>query len=162
MARGHSNMENTMSLFIHTSPEAKIEMNSSGVFGTFLFFVHADSRNDSGYEMASGKTYRHFVTVDCDDIAETCDLFSDVEDYETCAEYIKEVCDTYDTDEDGAVDLLTEKESVFIDADASWRLQHLTALCAVAQGWRGVCVEDEQGSAYMIDMSGETLNSEDK
>ena len=59
-------------------------------------------------------------------------------------------------DEDTAIEYLDESKSVEVydqdTAEASWDMQVLTARCAQSLGFDGVCVSDEHGKSWMIDM----------
>jgi len=131
-----------------------IEITNDGLFGSFLFFVASDDIDDA-YTMSAAAKHIHAVSLSDDEIIDANELFDCNDASEKCCEYIAETMQIFDVDEDTAEDLLSENTHIFIDGDTSWRLQHLTALCARALGYRAVEVSDEQGTSYMIDMCGE-------
>lgn len=136
----------------HTSFGEIEKIDDSGLFGSFLFF-------SSDVYFTGGDT-KYKMEISEDDIIAACTLFN--HDNSTCAAVeaiVSEVEERFDIDWDTATDLLSERISGFdeidgFDGEDSWYMQHCTARIARALGFRGVCVTDEQGSAYMIDMKG--------
>ena len=133
----------------HTSPEKIEKITDDGRFGEFLFF------SSTPYQMAACEC----VTYALDDSEiETIDATSIFyhEDAEKLDALVKEFCKRFDIDdEDLAENIISERDELDrdkYDADDSWDVQMFTARAAKILGYRGVCVTDEQGSAYMIDM----------
>ena len=139
----------------HTSPSEITEINSIGRFGSFLFFA------DSEYVMTAGDHFAYTIEVDGGEIIEASRLFY-AENASDADAIVAEVMNQFKVDEDTACDLIDETMSVLdlqtIEdediAEASWDMQFYTARAAIALGYRGVQVNDEQGAAYMIDMLG--------
>lgn len=143
-----------MELF-HTSPAEIKEITTLGRFDGFLFFS-ADE-----YVMTAGEHITYRIGLDDSQIIEAGQLFY----HENAAELsglVSELAGYLGIDENDAEALIEESKSVFdLDivepedaADLSWDVQLFTARAAKILGFRGVQVEDEQGSAYMIDMLG--------
>ncbi|MGJ8518035.1 hypothetical protein [Carnimonas bestiolae] len=144
-----------MQLF-HTSPSEIKEINDLGRFGEFLFFS-----NDE-YVMTAGEHVVYSIEIDDEQIIEASQLFYH-EDAEKLEALVSELAEELEIDEDDAEALIEESKSIYdIEsnveaedmAEASWNIQLYTARAAKALGFRGVEVEDEQGSAYMIAMRG--------
>lgn len=128
---------------IHTSPK-KIEegtINSYGVAGDCLFF------SDSVYVMTKSPSY--FV-YEAD--------FNCVPAYKLHdEEIIAEIAEKFDVDADTAESLLDASENEWnhgADADSSWWLQGKRGECAVKMGFDGCEDEDEQGTVYIVPMTG--------
>jgi len=141
-----------MELF-HTSPEAITTIHSTGRFGEFMFF------SSSVYVMSAGETVTYKLDLDDDQIIEAGSIFyQEGSDSEAMQQLVAEVAARFDVDEDTAAELIGEEASLFdvcddVDSDDSWDLQHFTARAARLLGFTAVVVEDEQGTAYMIDMT---------
>lgn len=143
-----------MELF-HTSPSEIKAINTDGRFGEFLFF------SSHVYQMAAGEALTYSIEIDEDQIIEASQLFYH-DDAAQLESLVAELASRLDVSEEDAEALIEESKSVFdIDsieaedaADASWDVQLFTARAAKILGFRGVAVEDEQGTAYMIDMLG--------
>lgn len=139
----------------HTSPEEKIVARSNGLFDEFIFF------SSDAYAMTVGEYHVFTVEVDEKEIIEARCMFY-LDNAEDANNVVEEVMNTYEVDEDEAIELLSETAQLddldidfdekFLDgfAEASWNLQRLTARAASALGFRGVAVNDEQGTAYML------------
>lgn len=147
-----------MELF-HTSPTEINEITTLGRFGEFLFF------SESKYVMTAGEHITYRIELDDSQIIEAGQLFY----HENAAELnvlVAELAGRLGIDEDDAEALIEESKSVYdLDgvepedaADLSWDVQLFTARAAKILGFRGVQVEDEQGSAYMIDMQGQEID----
>lgn len=141
-----------MKLF-HTSPEAVINPKTTGLFDEFIFF------SGSIYTMTAGEYHVFSTEVDEGKIISASSLWYQ-DNYEDAHQYVDELCDTLEIDEDDSMSLLDESKTIFdleldIDsediADVIWNIQRLTAKCAKSMGFIGVQVEDEQGAAWMID-----------
>lgn len=150
-----------MKLF-HTSANATIEAHNHGTFGEFLFF------SSDVYTTVAGEYHVFSVGVDESKIIDAASIWYNNES-SNCAPFVEEIMDTYGVDEDTAEQLIDESVSIYdiesnIEpedmADASWDIQRLTAKCAKAMGYVGVCVTDEQGSAYMLDVTAINLTAE--
>lgn len=144
-----------MKLF-HTSPTEINEITTLGRFGEFLFF------SGSEYTMTAGEHITYSIEINDDQLIEAGQLFYH-EDAAKLDGLVAELAGRLDIDEDDAEALIEESKSVHdLDnvepedaADLSWDVQLFTARAAKILGFRGVRVEDEQGSAYMIDMLGQ-------
>ncbi|WP_277810673.1 hypothetical protein [Chromohalobacter canadensis] len=141
---------------IHTSPAAITEINSFGRFGEFLFFS-ADE-----YVMTAGEHVTYSIEIGDDEVIEAGLLFYHG-DAEKLDNLVKAVMDLTGCDEDTAEELISQREDVHsIDcniepedlADTSWEIQRITGEAAAVLGYRGVEMEDEQGTAYLINMKG--------
>ncbi|TFH85252.1 hypothetical protein EQG41_18235 [Billgrantia azerbaijanica] len=142
-----------MKLF-HTSPAEITEINSFGRFGEFLFFA------DEEYVMTAGDHITYSIEIDEDDIIEAGRLFYH-DDAEKLQGLVERVMEVVGCDEDTAEELIAQNEDVHsIDCDiepedlaeASWDIQRIAGEAAVILGYRGVEMEDEQGTAYLISM----------
>lgn len=138
---------------IHTSPVEIKQIDKSGRFGGFLFF------SDREYSMSGHNYIAYSIEVDNDEIIDANQLFYKHDSAEV-ANIIEEVADRYNVDLETAENLIDESINVFdldeIDpedaAEAGWDIQRYTAKVAKKLGYRGVAVEDESGTSYMIDM----------
>lgn len=143
-----------MKLF-HTSPTEISKIDASGRFGEFLFF------SSDVYHMTASAATVYSIEIDENAIIEAGSLFYH-EDAERLVGLVGELAECLSIDEDTAEKLIEEGASVHdLDsiepedmADASWDVQRFTARAAKLLGFRGVAVQDEQGTAYMIDMLG--------
>ena len=129
----------------HTSPN-KITtgmINSFGVAGDCLFF------SDDIYVMtASSDYYIYEADFNCIGASQLHDQ-----------EIIMEIADYLGCDQDLAEDLLCGSESEWdqdfeCDAEKSWWLQGKRGECASKMGFDGCEDEDEQGTVYIIPMTG--------
>lgn len=143
-----------MELF-HTSADQITEINSSGRFGEFLFF------SANVYTMGAGEYITYRIDIDDNEIIDAASLFYH-ENAEKLNDLVERVMGLVDCDEDTAEDLIAQEIDVFsfdhIDpadaAELSWDIQAITAQAAKRLGFRGVSMQDEQGTCYMIDMMG--------
>lgn len=138
----------------HTSP-IKIEtISADGRFEDVLFFAA-----DPYYTTAVTSPVLYAIDIPEDSTIEACRLW--YQDNAACAdEIVADYADLWDVDIDTARDLIDETRDaydVFDDTeracDVSWQTQVAAARCAVAMGYVGAEVRDEQGSAYAIPMS---------
>lgn len=126
----------------HTSP-TKIEkgmINHGGIAGDCLFF------SDDVYQMSDAAVYVYEADFDC---ISACNLEDD--------EIIAEIAEKFGVDSDTAEGLLDGSESEWdygADAEDSWWLQGKRGECAVKMGYDGCEDEDEQGTVYIVPMSG--------
>ena len=143
-----------MELF-HTSP-SKIEKITVGRFGESLFFSGHE------YAMTAGEFVTYKIDINENEIIDASQLFYH-DDAALLGSLVSELAARYEIDADTAESLIDESANIYeiecsIDAedlaDASWDIQSITARAAKMLGYRGVKVADEQGSAYMIDMTG--------
>lgn len=143
-----------MELF-HTSAEKIKAISDAGRFGEFLFF------STGVYVMTAGDFVTYAIEIDEAEIIDAGSLFY----HEGAAKLdalVQRVVRRFGVDEDTAEELISgriaahEIDSIDADdlADAEWDIQHAAAQAAKILGFRGVRVQDEQGSAYMIDMLG--------
>jgi len=143
-----------MELF-HTSAEEIKSISADGRFGEFLFF------STKVYAMTAGKHVTYKIDLSEDDVIEASQLFFH-EGAGKLDTLVASLAARLGVDAETAEALIEESSSVFdIDsiesedaAEASWTVQHFTARAAKLLGFRAVRVQDEQGSAYMIDMLG--------
>lgn len=126
----------------HTSPN-KIEVgsiNAFGIAGDCLFF------SDDVYSMSSGEVVVYEADFDCI----RANMLED-------DEIIAEIAARFDVDEATAESLLDGSESEWghgADAEDSWWLQGKRGECAVKVGYDGCEDTDEQGTVYIIPMTG--------
>ena len=126
----------------HTSP-SKIEsgaINSFGIAGDCLFF------SDEVYKMSAGEVYVYEADFDC---VRASQLEDD--------EIIAEISDRFNVDTETAESLLDGSENEWdhgADAEDSWWLQGKRGECAVKMGYDGCEDEDEQGTVYIVPMTG--------
>lgn len=141
---------------IHTSPSEIKEINELGLFGEFLFF----SNNE--YVMTAGEHVVYSIDIDEDELIEASQLFYH-EDAEKLEALVSELADDLGVSNEDAEALIEGSASILdVDSnvededmgDADYSIQHFTARAAQMLGYRGVEVEDEQGTAYMIAMMG--------
>jgi hypothetical protein len=141
---------------IHTSPVEITEIHSFGRFGEFLFFA------DGEYVMTSAAHITYTLEINDSDIIIADQMFYH-EDADKLAGLVDKVMMMVGCGEDTAEDLIAQRTDVHsidteIDpedlADISWDIQRITGESAVLLGFRGVEMEDEQGRAYLIRMSG--------
>lgn len=144
-----------MKLF-HTSPVEIKEISAFGRFDSFLFF------SPNIYQThCAAKTFVYSIEIDESEVVEACQIFRHHDINDQLQSIIDEVADRYGVDEDVAMGLIDEDEDIFDHiedpeeaAEESWNVQCCTGLAALALGYRGVQVSDEQGTAYMIEMGG--------
>ena len=135
-----------MQLF-HTSPN-KIAKVTRGRFGEFMFF------SSRVYQMTAGEAVVYSSEINDDQIIDAGSLFYH-EDAEKLGALVAEFADRFDVDSDTAEEIISERQQLDgDDSDDSWDVQRFTARAAKLLGFCGVRVTDEQGAAYMIDMTG--------
>ena len=126
----------------HTSPK-KIEegsINSYGIAGDCLFF------SDDVYRMSEASVYTYEADFDCVHVSQLHD-----------EEIIGEIAEKFNVGEAVAESLLDGSESEWdhgADAEDSWWLQGKRGECAVKMGYDGCEDEDEQGTVYIVPMTG--------
>ncbi|NYT25412.1 hypothetical protein H0A73_17565 [Alcaligenaceae bacterium] len=135
-----------MQLF-HTSPAEITSINGLGLFGSFLCF------SENVYVMTAGEHVAYRLEIDEDDIIEAGQLFYH-DDAEKLDGLVARVMDMLDCDEGEAIEQIEQRADFCGDADDSWEIQHISAQAARLLGYRGVSMQDEQGTVYMIDMMG--------
>lgn len=135
-----------MELF-HTSPTEIKEINSLGMYGSFLCF------SENVYVMAAGEHVTYKLEIDEDGIIEADRLFYH-DDAAKLDGLVQQVMGMLDCDEDAAIEQIEQRGEFCGDADLSWEIQHISAQAARLLGYRGVSMQDEQGTVYMIDMMG--------
>ena len=132
-------------MLYHTSP-AKIEKASTGRFGNFIFF------SSRVYAMSAGDV----VVYSFDDSPwasiEARAIFRHA-DAAKLSGLVAEFCERFSVDEEAAEDAISERVQLDLDADDSWEVQSFTARAASILGYSIVTVSDEQGAAYMVDIS---------
>ena len=126
----------------HTSPN-KIEtgmIHGHGVAGDCLFF------SDDVYRMSHASIYVYEADFNCVKASQLHD--SDI---------ISEIAVYFDVDLDVAESLLDGSENEWnhgSDAEGSWWLQGKRGECALKMGYDGCADRDEQGTVYIIPMTG--------
>jgi hypothetical protein len=136
-----------MELF-HTSPGEIEQVNRFGRFGEFLFF------SSSVYRMTAGEFVAYRLELSEGDLIDAAALFYHPE-AEKLNPLVCEFCARFGVDTDTAEKIISERAELdSCDADEIWDAQTFTGRAAKLLGFRGVCVTDEQGAAYMIDMLG--------
>lgn len=130
-----------MELF-HTGSKIE-EINNLGRFDEFLFFANSACHYGE-------VTYS--IEVDEDEIIDPNGFFYR-DDCDKLAGIVAQVMDLAECDEDEAEELLSQRES-HDDPEIDWDIQTLTARAAKLLGFRGVEIQDEHGTSYMIDMLG--------
>lgn len=145
-------------MIYHTSPNGNLKACKftpwEGVFGEFIFF------SDKEYVMTAGDYHTYTLNEEELNIVAASDLEdlfnSENEDH---AEILNDCAKLFNTTQKVALLILTENLNEWqrfpeiCDAEKSFEVQRLTAAFAKACGYDGVEVQDEQGTAYMIDMS---------
>jgi len=126
----------------HTSPNKITEINNLGIAGDCLFF------SDNVYVMTEAESvYVYEADFDCIRVWQLHD-----------EEIIEEIADNFGCSIETAEGLLDgsecEWEQESCDADMSWWLQGKRGECAKKMGFDGCEDEDEQGTVYIIPMSG--------
>jgi len=128
----------------HTSPNKITNgmINSFGIAGDCLFF------SDDVYQMSEAATYVYKAEFNCIAASELHD--------ETI---IAEIAEHFGCDQDLAEALLDGNENEWnqefdCDGDDSWWLQGKRGECAVKMGYDGCEDEDEQGTVYIVPMTG--------
>lgn len=142
---------------IHTSPAPISTINSNGRFGDFLFFAAAE------YVMTAAKGHvTYSLEQDEDRIIDAEQMFYH-ENAAALAPLVERVMGMVGCDEDTAEELIAQRTDVHaIDAnieaedlaEVSWDIQRITGEAAVALGFQGVSMNDEQGRAMLIKMTG--------
>lgn len=129
----------------HTSPNKISDgmINRNGVAGDCLFF------SDDVYVMTSSSTY--FVYEADFNCVRASQLHDD--------EIISEIAAYFGCDNELAESLLDGSENEWnqefdCDGDDSWWLQGKRGECAVKMGYDGCEDEDEQGTVYIVPMTG--------
>ena len=149
-------MSNLETLY-HTSPAPITDINDGGLFGSFLCFAFGE------YVMTAVEDYVTYeIEIDMNDIIDACSLFYH-ENAAALAPFTAQVMRMAGVDEETADNLISERTDIFsVESDvapedlaeAAWEIQRITAEAAVALGFRGVSMTDEQGGMIMLDMFG--------
>lgn len=135
-----------MELF-HTSGDEIKSINSDGLFGSFLCF-------SLNVYVMTGRDYLTYITeIDDSEIIDAAQLFYH-DDAEKLDGLVARVMGMLDCDEDEAIEQIEQRAEYCGDADISWEIQHISAQAARLLGYRGVSMQDEQGTVYLIDMMG--------
>lgn len=143
----------------HTSPSPIDKIHCDGLFDEFLFF---SSRT---YQMCAGKAIVYQVEIEENEIIEASHFFYH-DDAEKLQPLVEQVMAWNSCDEDMAAGLIDGTVDVYECyeelgysdmsdvADLSFETQRYAGRAAKLLGYRAVAVRDEQGTAYMIDMTG--------
>lgn len=133
----------------HTSPTAISKINDNGRFGSFLFF------SNHPYSMSIGNVETYKIDLDRDDVVDAGRLFYEDGSAEKLQSIVDRAANQFGVDADTAEEIISgRQEPPSGDADDSYDAQLYAAQAAKALGYRAVRVQDEQGSAYMVDMAG--------
>lgn len=129
----------------HTSPSEIKAINSYGIAGDCLFF------SDDVYQMSAAATLTYTLEIDEDSIISASQLHDET--------IIAEIAEYFGCDEELAESLLDASENEWsqdfeCDADMSWWLQGKRGQCAKAMGYEACKDEDEQGTVYIVPMTG--------
>lgn len=136
-----------MKLF-HTSPNPITHVTENGLFGPFLCFA------SKPYIMtAATAPVVYTLELDESEVIDAAGLFYH-DDAAKLQVFVEEVMELLGCDEDEAERQLEQRADFCGDADISWRIQHLTALCASALGYCAVKMQDEQGALWLVNMLG--------
>ena len=151
--------------FYHGSSTAIEKITKDGLFGSGLFFGQ-DLETGRSHGGVTPWVYR--VDIDPDEILEACALFHD-DGWEKIDHLPKNLAKELEIEEELAeglidetanrfqrsvlFDLFPDKSSDFL-ADLSWKLQKIAGEAAIILGFRGVALDDEHGTSYLIDMLG--------
>jgi hypothetical protein len=136
-----------MELF-HTSAEEIISVTNEGLFEEFLFF------SPNVYAMTAGDYITYAIELDNSEVIDAGRLFYH-DDAEKLDSLVADFCHRFDVDTDSAEEIISERDQLESDdCEDLWEVQLFTARAAKILGYRAVRVQDEQGSAYMIDMLG--------
>ena len=139
----------------HTSPNEITEIHSSELFGDVLFFS-----DDAYFMTAASNPVTYEMEIDEDLIENAGSLFNR-DDCEKLDAVVAQLMSYADVDEEAAQDLLSEKVSAFdigLDGeeagDLSWYCQRLLGECATLLGEDAIRATDEQGTVYIVPMTG--------
>ncbi|KAB0482354.1 hypothetical protein F7Q91_02825 [Vibrio chagasii] len=129
----------------HTSPEKIESINAYGIAGDCLFF------SGDVYQMSAAATLTYTLEIDEDSIISASQLHDEA--------IISEIAEYFDCDEEFAESLLDASVNEWnqdfeCDADMSWWLQGKRGQCAKAMGYDACRDEDEQGTVYIVPMTG--------
>ncbi|PMN73136.1 hypothetical protein [Enterovibrio norvegicus] len=128
----------------HTSPQKIETITRFGTFGDCLFFSA-----DVYVMTASGSHVVYSLELDDSKVISASKLYDEA--------IVSEIAALFDCDEEQAESLLDASESEWdfdCDADKSWKLQALRGECAKKMGFDACEDEDEQGTVYIVPMSG--------
>jgi hypothetical protein len=134
---------------LHTSPAEITKIHSNGVAGDCLFFTAGDCVDDA-YSMSQCETIVYSMDIEDDKIIEVCFL-----DDQEIADQIAELFDV----EDEEAWMLLDGRMNGIDTDSytmenDWALQGLRGECAKKMGYDACEDTDEQGTVYIVPMTG--------
>lgn len=149
-----------MATLFHTSPVAIGEVAASGCFGEFLFFA-----SKPYFMTAASNAVVYAVEVESNShgqitdggIIEASQLFYH-EDAAKLDALVEEFCDRFGVASDDAEEVISERTTLSevtgeFDGNNEAKVQRFTARAAKILGFRGVQVTDEQGTAWMLDMT---------
>ncbi len=133
-------------MLFHTSGTEIKEINEMGRFGAFLFF------SPNVYKMTAGSFHVYSIDEEKLNLIDADSLFYHA-DYAKLDGLVAKFAARFDVSIDEAEEIISERAQLdSTDADDLWDVQVYTAKAAQILGFDGVCVKDEQGSAYMINM----------
>ena len=141
----NNNTEAAIELY-HTSPTEVLKIHSEGKFGQFLFFAAEE------YVMTAGNHITYSIKIDENEIIEAGQLFYHP-DAAKLDGLVNEVKDLMGCNTETAENMLAQKDDPG-EAEKSWNIQGMTGRAAVILGFRGVSMQDEQGTSYLVAMCG--------
>jgi hypothetical protein len=134
-----------MKLF-HTSP-VKIEtINNYGMLGECLCF------SSDVYQMAPGEVITYAIEIDESEMIEASSFFYQ-DDAEKLDVIVSNIMAMADCDSDQAEKYLSQNDNHH-DAEIAWRIQGYAGEAAKVLGYQAAVADDEQGTVYIIPMSG--------
>ena len=135
--------EKRMTQMFHTSPSKIEKIHDGGIFGDCLFF------SGGFYSMGPVVLHVYEANFDCVPVSEL-----DITGNEPV---INDISECFGVDAETAYELLTGSANEWdfdCDGDKSWWLQGQRGKAAKNQGYDGCEDEDEQGTVYIIPMTG--------
>ena len=127
----------------HTSPTKITKINTNGIAGDCLFF------SDDIYQMSAASTLVYEADFNCVSASQLHD-----------ENIITDIANFFSVDAETAERLLDGSENEWdydCDGEASWWLQGKRGECAVKMGYDGCKDCDEQGTVYIVPMTGREL-----
>ena len=147
-------IEDAVMELYHTSGAEITNINELGRFGSHLCFA------DEPYFMAIDPAITYKIEIDENDIIEAGSIFYH-DDAEKLSALASEVAERIGCSEDDAEEVISQRLNVWdmdleLEADElaelSWDSQRWAAEAAALLGYRGVSMQDEQGTMYLVDM----------
>ena len=127
---------------LHTRPVEITKITNTGLFDDCLFF----SSNE--YAMGAVRAV-YSIEIDDDKIIEVGELYDD--------EIIAHIASALDVDAEAAERMLDGRDTAFDhgkDGEDDWWIQAKQGECAKKMGYEACEAQDEQGTVYIVPMSG--------